>query len=835
MIYLSPITFNGKHPNVPRITIGNRDDNQSQALPIRTPVLSDTQIAELHWVDSDAHGQVITLNSEVAGDYLWEVTEADTRRKTNLTCWIEIRGSDNNMLWVSDTFIAIVGQRIEQNLMIADRYPDKLQQVMDDVKELQDSALDTEDVQTIVDEYLEANPPESGIVTEQDPTVPAWAKAPTKPTYTAAEVNADPSGTATTRVAEHNVDTDSHNDIRLELEALSERLNAFFDSDDATLDELSEIVAYITSNKSLIDAITTSKVNVSDIVNNLTTNVSNKPLSAAQGVELKSLINALTTGKLDASKLTESINTALAQAKESGEFDGKDGADGYTPQKGVDYFDGQPGKDGQDGSPGTPGKDGQNGQRGTGILKITTSTTSASGTGANGADIKYKVALSDVTSEAGVDEVLIGDVVLRSYYLYPVVNVDASYVYLGAYTSIRGATGTAGKDGEDGTDGVTPTVTISSGQETDGRGNVTIKVSTTDENGITLTSEGKVVDGKDGVTPVIAPDGNWYIGGVDTGVGAAGKTPVKGTDYWTEADKAEIVATVIESLGGNPVFGYVDSDTMTIVLKNAPDGEYSLAYLKDDGTVSAPIGSMVKDTNVYYTVTSNLTNCTSNGASQAIGGQSYTATITANSGYELSGVTVTMDGTDVTADVYSGGAISIAEVTGDIVVTAVAEEVKTNGGNLADPTSSDWMTDTRLATSYGYGKAADGMIFTNYIPAKMGDILRVKGLNLLGAVGSNSSSVAIYKSTDTSADSNGRLTAYQDYAVTSATTNVSPGDGAKEQVTVSGDVYSYTILLHGDGTQLAHSDTSYIRITAPLTTGYTAEDVIITINEEITA
>lgn len=71
--------------------------------------------------------------------------------------------------------------------------------------------------------------------------------------------------------------------------------------------------------------------------------------------------------KLEAAKLQEAINTALAQAKESGEFDGvpgadgipgKDGADGYTPQKGIDYFDGQDGQPGKDGSPGKDGEDG---------------------------------------------------------------------------------------------------------------------------------------------------------------------------------------------------------------------------------------------------------------------------------------------------------------------------------------------------------------------------------------------------------------------------------------------------------------------------------------------
>lgn len=115
----------------------------------------------------------------------------------------------------------------------------------------------------------------------------------TPPNQTAEQVGADPKGTATSAVSQHNTADNSHNDIRLELKALSDRLTAFFDSDDTTLDELSEIVAYITNNKTLIESITTNKVSVADIINNLTTNVSNKPLSAAQGVVLKGLIDTL--------------------------------------------------------------------------------------------------------------------------------------------------------------------------------------------------------------------------------------------------------------------------------------------------------------------------------------------------------------------------------------------------------------------------------------------------------------------------------------------------------------------------------------------------------------
>lgn len=94
-------------------------------------------------------------------------------------------------------------------------------------------------------------------------------------------------------VSTHNTSTSAHDDIRLLITNLTNKLNAVANSTDTDLDTLAEIVAYIKANKSLIDSVTTNKVNVSDIINNLTTNVTNKPLSAAQGVAIKTLIDAL--------------------------------------------------------------------------------------------------------------------------------------------------------------------------------------------------------------------------------------------------------------------------------------------------------------------------------------------------------------------------------------------------------------------------------------------------------------------------------------------------------------------------------------------------------------
>lgn len=164
-----------------------------------------------------------------------------------------------------------------------------------------------EQISNAVDNYMTAHP-----FTETDPTVPDWAKHPEKPRYTAEEVGADASGTAESKVSEHNVSDTAHNDLRLLVHGLTERLNALADSDDTTLDQMSEVVAYIKSNKSLIDAITTSKVSVSDIIDNLTTNASNKSLSAAQGVALKALIDDITTSKVNVSDIINNLTTNLS-------------------------------------------------------------------------------------------------------------------------------------------------------------------------------------------------------------------------------------------------------------------------------------------------------------------------------------------------------------------------------------------------------------------------------------------------------------------------------------------------------------------------------------------
>lgn len=145
-------------------------------------------------------------------------------------------------------------------------------------------------------------------------------------------------------------------------------------------------------------------------------------------------------------------------------------------------------------------------------------------------------------------------------------------------------------------------------------------------------------------------------------------------------------------------------------------------------------------------------------------------------------------------------------------------------GNLADPTSSDWADGYRISSSSDTGlKAVDGFVTTNFIPAKSGDILRIKGIDITHMITGNYSTVASYKNDKTIS-----VVLY-----TGTTVSTSPGQGAKDVVSVNGDVCTYTILLLGDGTQQSKDYDEYIRITGKYMNGYTAEDVVITINEEI--
>lgn len=107
-----------------------------------------------------------------------------------------------------------------------------------------------------------------------------------------------------------------------------------------------------------------------------------------------------------------------------------------------------------------------------------------------------------------------------------------------------------------------------------------------------------------------------------------------------------------------------------------------------------------------YTVTGNYTNVTnSNQATSVQSGAAYTATLAAASGYEMQSVSITMGGVDITSTAYSSstGEISIASVTGNIVITAIAEASKPTWTNLV-PSALSTTGAVYNATGYKDGK-----------------------------------------------------------------------------------------------------------------------------------
>lgn len=196
-------------------------------------------------------------------------------------------------------------------------------------------------------------------------------------------------------------------------------------------------------------------------------------------------------------------------------------------------------------------------------------------------------------------------------------------------------------------------------------------------------------------TPNTTPDGNKSESYPDYG------------DYSiSSAEAAKIVKVNGTAKDTSATFYCIDLDEQVI---------YAFGYGADvDRTISYRSISQ-------YTVTYNLTNVTSSSNTAVIPEDgSFTTMLTAKSGYEMSTVTVTMGGVDVTSSAYSGGDINIKHVTGNIVITATATAVKsyTNVIDTAGTTNG-----VRLRSGGATGDA-DGFA-SGYFAAKGGDVIRV--------------------------------------------------------------------------------------------------------------
>ena len=240
--------------------------------------------------------------------------------------------------------------------------------------------------------------------------------------------------------------------------------------------------------------------------------------------------------------------------------------DTNLPSRGVQGPQGEPGKDGDrgpKGDPGTPGPqgtDGKDGKDGKAFAIAKTFTSKANMSSDGLADGDFVMIASEV-----------GDPDNASMYLWN----GTEFKFIADFSGAQGVQGPKGEDGKQGPqgdpgqpgqqgapgapgkDGITPHIGSNgnwylgdqdTGKPSQGKQGPQGEPGKDGQQGV------PGVPGKDGDTPYIGSNGNWYLGSRDTGkpsqgrAGTDGKTPIRGTDYWTDADKVEIKKWVDDAI-----------------------------------------------------------------------------------------------------------------------------------------------------------------------------------------------------------------------------------------------------------------------------------------------
>ena len=163
--------------------------------------------------------------------------------------------------------------------------------------------------------------------------------------------------------------------------------------------------------------------------------------------------------------------------------------------------------------------------------------------------------------------------------------------------------------------------------------------------------------------------------------------------------------------------------TMGGVAQTITNNTINIASVSGNIVVTAVASS--DQPTIIYTVTNNLTNATnSNAATSVTQGDPYTATISANTGYHITSVICTMGGAQQTV---TNNSINIAEVTGNIVVTAVAEQDQptvyyTVTNNLTNATNSNAATSVEEGTFYTATISANQGYHMSSVTCTMGGV-----------------------------------------------------------------------------------------------------------------
>ena len=181
----------------------------------------------------------------------------------------------------------------------------------------------------------------------------------------------------------------------------------------------------------------------------------------------------------------------------------------------------------------------------------------------------------------------------------------------------------------------------------------------------------------------------------------------------------------------------------------------------------------------YLPVTKTLTGCTlSNSAAQVEYGDSYTATVTPETGKTLDSIVVTMGGVDITSTAVSGGAISIQKVTGAVTITAAASVPSVAYSVVLNLTNA---ASSNAATSVAEGAAYTTTLSPTGTYKKLGAITVTMGGVDISASAVSGSTVTIASVTgDITITCAATITNLIDTIGISANTRLSTGSGTNK-------------------------------------------------------
>lgn len=366
---------------------------------------------------------------------------------------------------------------------------------------------------------------------------------------------------------------------------------------------------------------------------------------------------------------------------------------------------------------------------------------------------------------------------------------------------LKGEPGKTPEKGIDYNDGVSPTVSVSkSGKVTtltikDASGTKTATINDGSD-GDSVSVESVSTSTADGGSNVVTFSDGKTLTVQNGSKGSPGKTPVKGTDY-TDG----VSPTVTTSKSGKVTTLTIKdaSGTKTATINDGSDGaagKSAYQYATEGGYSGTETEFRQKLAKDIPSVTQEA------GESESLVMSQKAVTDLVHEALGDAASYETVDSVDKMTDTSKSYVLSS---TG--TVWAYGEtEPKPEYTNLADPNSADWLNGYRINSSGNTVESASAMV-TNYIPCKIDDVIRIQGLTF---------------------NNNARMYDSSKAGIINTNMTTLLNDGIATQ---SGDL---TTLKAGYETATSKkSNTAYMRFSCALASGYSAEDVIITVNEEI--